>query len=98
MAELLPVLNSLVLAGVVLMILTTAISGARTAARVEAANRKLDLLLKHAGVDIQQIMRGELEPLLRAGNKIEAINVYRECTGVSLADAKNAVERMQEGA
>jgi ribosomal protein L7/L12 len=98
MPEFLPVLNSLVLVSVILMILSTAITGARTATLVAAVNRKLDLLLKQAGVDIQPIMRAEVETLLRAGKKIDAIKVYREFTGAGLADAKAAVEKMQEGA
>ncbi|NUT34008.1 MAG: hypothetical protein HOV79_13145 [Hamadaea sp.] len=34
---------------------------------------------------------------LAAGQKIQAIKLYREVTGVGLAEAKTAVERMQAG-
>jgi Ribosomal protein L7/L12 C-terminal domain len=36
----------------------------------------------------------EVRSLLKAGNKIAAIKVYREITGVGLAEAKQAVEAM----
>ena len=36
----------------------------------------------------------EIAGLLRAGKKINAIKVYREVTGASLAEAKDAVERL----
>ncbi len=34
---------------------------------------------------------------MRAGNKIEAVKLYREFTGAGLADAKEAVEKIDEG-
>lgn len=36
----------------------------------------------------------EVAALVRAGNKIEAIKVFREATGCSLLEAKDAVERI----
>jgi ribosomal protein L7/L12 len=44
-----------------------------------------------------QNLVGQLEEIasfLRAGKKINAIKVYREVTGASLAEAKDAVERL----
>lgn len=38
----------------------------------------------------------DLEQLLSAGRKIEAIKLVRERTGMSLKDAKEAVERLEE--
>lgn len=37
-----------------------------------------------------------VEALARAGKMIEAIKLYREETGASLLDAKNAVERLRK--
>ncbi|MDQ2714255.1 MAG: hypothetical protein M3Z08_05045 [Chloroflexota bacterium] len=37
----------------------------------------------------------EIQDCLRARKKIEAIKIYREQTGTSLKEAKNAVERME---
>ncbi len=62
--------------------------------RVEA---KLDLLLKHAGLVYDPkagVPPGVLEALDR-GNKIEAIKIYREATGVGLAEGKEYVERLK---
>lgn len=39
----------------------------------------------------------ELEALLAAGRKIEAIKLYREQTGAGLAEAKAAVEALERG-
>lgn len=39
----------------------------------------------------------EIEGLLRQGQKISAIKVFRDATGVGLAEAKAAVERMELG-
>ncbi|MBX7173300.1 MAG: hypothetical protein K1X72_20185 [Pyrinomonadaceae bacterium] len=39
----------------------------------------------------------EILNLARSGNKIEAIKVYRETFQCSLAEAKNAVERLEQG-
>ena len=35
--------------------------------------------------------------LIQTGQKIEAIKRYRELTGVGLAEAKDAVERVEQG-
>jgi streptogramin lyase len=40
---------------------------------------------------------GELGQLIRSGNKIAAIKLYRELFGSSLKDAKDAVERLERG-
>ena len=55
--------------------------GALPPQRAESATRP--------GVDNAEILE-----LLRAGQKIRAIKLYRERTGVGLADAKNAVEAL----
>ena len=39
----------------------------------------------------------EIEGALRQGQKILAIKLYRECTGVGLAEAKLAVEDLERG-
>ena len=43
----------------------------------------------------QALKMSEVSRLVRAGNKIEAIKVYREAFGGSLKDAKDAVDRME---
>ncbi|HKQ51756.1 MAG TPA: hypothetical protein VJT74_05260 [Pyrinomonadaceae bacterium] len=50
------------------------------------------LRMSERAANLQEIAR-----LARAGNKIEAIKLYREIFGVGLAEAKLAVERMAAG-
>ena len=62
--------------------------------RLSRIDAKLDLLLKHAGLTFDPkagVPAGVMEALER-GNKIEAIKLYREATGVGLAEAKVFVE------
>lgn len=87
------------LAGLVLIYFVVESSATRT--RTELTRRlnrledKVDLLLKHEGLEEPPLPRqDEVVALVRAGKKIEAIKVYREATGVGLAEAKNAVERL----
>ncbi len=61
--------------------------------RLEA---KVDLLMKHAGITYDphaNVPPGVLEAL-RAGQKIEAIKLYRRATGVDLKTAKEFVESL----
>ena len=48
------------------------------------------------GLDAQLRRRDEVINLVLSGQMIRAIKVYREDTGASLADAKAAVERMEQ--
>jgi ribosomal protein L7/L12 len=61
--------------------------------RLAAVERKLDLIMAH--LDIREpepdVPGAALQELL-AGRKIQAIKEYREATGVSLKEAKDAVE------
>jgi ribosomal protein L7/L12 len=64
----------------------------RTAARLTVLDRKLDAITAHLGISVQHPEPSEVLRLILAGQKIAAIKVYREETGASLLDAKNAVE------
>jgi ribosomal protein L7/L12 len=61
---------------------------------VARVDRKLDLLLKHSGLDVKEAAAREAAELMKQGKTVEAVKVYRETTGVSLAEAKAAVERL----
>ena len=37
----------------------------------------------------------QIQEALRRGNKLEAIKIYRELTGVGLAEAKEAIDRAE---
>jgi ribosomal protein L7/L12 len=67
-----------------------------TLSRLEA---KLDLLLKHAGIqyDPFQNVPPRVAEALRRGPayKIQAIKCYREATGVGLKEAKDFIEELQ---
>lgn len=54
----------------------------------------LDSIREKLGIVEPLKMPPELQGLIQAGRKIEAIKVYREATGAGLAEAKEAVERM----
>jgi hypothetical protein len=62
--------------------------------RVEA---KLDLLLKQANIkfDPYANLSREIVDAVRAGQKIQAIKLYRESTGVGLKEAKDFIEEFQ---
>jgi hypothetical protein len=66
-------------------------------ARLSRVEAKLDLLLRQAGVayDPKAAMPAGVLDALQRGNKIEAIKLYREATGASLAEAKDQVEEWQ---
>jgi ribosomal protein L7/L12 len=67
----------------------------RTSAGVARIEHKLDLLLKHSGVDIVGASADRIVSLVREGKKIEAIRLYREMSGCSLAEAKAHVESLE---
>ncbi|MEP7135219.1 MAG: ribosomal protein L7/L12 [Chloroflexota bacterium] len=41
------------------------------------------------------IMAPKIQDALRHGNKIEAIKIYRELTGVGLAEAKDVIDKAE---
>jgi ribosomal protein L7/L12 len=63
--------------------------------RIGELERKLAHLYRHLGVAEPLLGEGlspEVQQALLAGNKIEAIRIQREQTGMGLAQAKAAVE------
>ncbi|MEJ8670278.1 ribosomal protein L7/L12 [Streptomyces sp. MS1.AVA.1] len=66
----------------------------RTDRRVARVERKLDLIIDHLGLRDDDPRMAKVVALLRDDKKIQAIKEYREITGVGLAEAKEAVERM----
>ena len=68
--------------------------------RLSQLDAKVDLLLKHAGLEFdpyENVSPAVIQALQR-GEKIQAIKHYREATGVGLAEAKEAVEEIQRRA
>lgn len=61
---------------------------------VKALDRKLDLILEHLGVDPKSGVDSRIIDLMKSGQKIAAIKLYRETTGVGLKEAKDYVESL----
>lgn len=62
--------------------------------QLDRIEHKLDAILAHLGLNVPTQGFDEVLTLARTGKKIEAIKVYREKTGVGLAEAKAAVDAM----
>ena len=62
-----------------------------------ALESKLDLLMKHFGLDYSNPLVPEIRDLAREGRKIEAIKRLRERTGLGLREAKDAVDAIEAG-
>jgi large subunit ribosomal protein L7/L12 len=75
--------------------------------RINALERKVDQLMRAGGADPAEGWGFGDEPdladasdllgLVQSGNKIEAIQRYRERTGVGLKQAKDVVDRLESG-
>ncbi|MFJ6792393.1 hypothetical protein [Streptomyces angustmyceticus] len=66
----------------------------QTDLRLRRLERKVDLLLAHAGIAEPEDPRmAEIDQLLAQGKKIQAIKVHRAVTGSGLVEAKEEVER-----
>ena len=72
----------------------------RQVGRVSRLDVKLDLLLKHVGVeyDPYKALPPEVINALQNGQKIQAIKLYRKASGVGLKDAKDFIEDAQRRA
>jgi ribosomal protein L7/L12 len=72
----------------------------RQVGRVSRLDVKLDLLLKHAGVEYNpyKVLPREVVDALQQGQKIQAIKLYRKAIGVGLKDAKDFIEDAQRRA
>ncbi|WP_030986877.1 ribosomal protein L7/L12 [Streptomyces sp. NRRL S-1813] len=89
------------LPGIALLVISIALVASTTDRRSKAVDRRLqrlerkvDLLLAHAGVAEPEDPRmAEIDDLLAQGKQIQAIKVHREVTGSGLVEAKEAVER-----
>ena len=65
--------------------------------RIRRLEAQVALLSEKLGVPLEEIGAGsgvpqEVVALAQSGNKIQAIKLYRELTGVGLAEAKDVVD------
>ncbi|RPI92711.1 MAG: hypothetical protein EHM40_12200 [Chloroflexi bacterium] len=68
--------------------------------RVSELEDRLQFLYRRLGIDYADpgsdpALSSQFQDALRRGNKIEAIKIYRESTGVGLAEAKRAVDEIE---
>ncbi|MET8149753.1 hypothetical protein ACIBSW_29305 [Actinoplanes sp. NPDC049668] len=86
----------LLLAGLVMLGMASASHSRReqlrTASRLAAIETKLDAVVAHLGITVRERELPEVLRLIREGKRIEAVRAYRNETGSSLLEAKNAVD------
>jgi ribosomal protein L7/L12 len=68
--------------------------------RVRELEDKLEFLYRRLNIDYADpnsdpVLAPQIQEALRRRNKIEAIKIYRELTGVGLAEAKQAIDRAE---
>ncbi|HLO15601.1 MAG TPA: ribosomal protein L7/L12 [Anaerolineales bacterium] len=66
--------------------------------RIAELESRLDFLYNRLGITYvqgQDAVDSRIIDMLRKGNKIEAIKIYREIYNCGLAEAKQAVEKME---
>ena len=68
--------------------------------RINELEEKLQFLYQRLNIDYaapttDSSLAPEIQDVLRRGNKIEAIKIYRERTGVGLAEAKQVIDRFE---
>lgn len=69
--------------------------------RINELEEKLQFLYRRLNIDYtaptaEPALAPQIQDALRRGNKIEAIKIYRELTGVGLAEAKRAIDRAEQ--
>lgn len=66
---------------------------------VNGSNRclgmKVDRILSHLGLDPDKVVNEKIVELVKTGQKILAVKLYREHTSVGLKEAKDYVESLQ---
>jgi len=68
---------------------------------VNELEEKLQFLYRRLNIDYLEpnsdpALAQQVQDALRRGNKIEAIKIYRELSGVGLAEAKQAIDRAEQ--
>jgi hypothetical protein len=62
--------------------------------RLKFLYRRLNI--EYVDPDSDPTLSPQIQEALRRGNKIEAIKIYREVTGVGLAEAKQVIDRAEQ--
>jgi ribosomal protein L7/L12 len=69
--------------------------------RISELEDRLQFLYRRLNIDYidpnsDPALSPQVQDALKRGNKIEAIKIYRELTGVGLAEAKQAIDRVEQ--
>lgn len=66
--------------------------------KVTSLNKKLKKIYEHMGIEdkLEDLINEEIKALILNGEKIKAIKVYREYTGLGLKEAKEYVDSLNE--
>ena len=69
--------------------------------RINELEDRLKLIYRHLNITYADpgsdpMLTPQIQDALRRGNKIEAIKIYRELTGVGLAEAKQVIDRAEQ--
>lgn len=70
-------------------------------ARIDELEDRLKFIYRHLNIEYldnnsDPVLSPQIQDALRRNNKIEAIKIYRELTGVGLAEAKQAIDRAEQ--
>ncbi len=88
-------MDSMLIVGLVLPLLLIQVLVPKSPdANLLRLERKIDLILEHLGLDLNQGVHEKIMELMKADKKIEAIKIYREQTGTGLKEAKDYVESL----
>ena len=69
--------------------------------RISELEDRLQFLYRRLNIDYidpnsDPALSPQVQDALKRGNKIEAIKIYRELTGVGLAEAKQTIDRVEQ--
>lgn len=63
--------------------------------RLSRLDRKMDIVIRHLGLQFEDKAAEMVRPLLLAGKKVDAVKEYRRITGAALNDAKQAIDAIE---
>jgi SMC interacting uncharacterized protein involved in chromosome segregation len=69
--------------------------------RINELEDRIKFLYRRLNIDYVEpnsdpVLSPQIQEALRRGNKIEAIKIYREMTGVGLAEAKDVIDKAEQ--
>ncbi len=80
---------------IIVLSLTQGTTNARIEHKTDRIEHKLDLLLKHAAIDLNAAIDDEVERLIKEGKQQTAVTYYRELTGAKKREARQYVDDIE---